>query len=589
MDIIKKLYYIFDREQKMRFAILVLLMIGGALLETVGIGLIIPIINLVLNPDLIFKQKVLLKIYEVLNFKSSTSFLIVFCFTMLVVFIIKNSYAILMYKLQFQFINREHAKISTRLLKKYLYKPYTYHLQRNSSELLRNINTDVEKLFEYIMTSLCLLLAEVMVVLSILILLLFVEPVATIFAAGFLLVSILIFMKLFRKKLRDLGKKEQYYRGQTIKWVNQSLGAIKEIKVLKKEDFFYQQYEKQINEVNSTRQYIQTLNQIPRPFIETLAVGAMLIIIIIILMQSKAIAAQNILPALGLFGLAAFRLMPSINRIMNSISNIQFAKPSLNEIYTDLLTEPVEAPKAETTINTLKDSKIIIELNKISFKYPDSSKWILNDCSFSIKEGESIGIIGSSGAGKTTFVDIILGVLQPTKGEILTAGMQINDKADDSVNFFGYIPQNIYLIDDSIRRNIAFGTQDDNINDNLIWQALRFAQLEDFVLSLPDKLDTLIGEQGVRLSGGQRQRLGIARALYFNPRILIFDEATSSLDIATEKEIIKSIDFLKGVRTLLIISHRPNTVDNVDRLLEIKDGSIIEKKLREFGNDSVVS
>jgi ABC-type multidrug transport system fused ATPase/permease subunit len=546
----------------------------GAVFETLGIGLIIPLINMMLSPEIINEQSVLNYVYHFFNFPSTGSFFIFSCFVLLAVFITKNVYLYFVNVYQYRLLLNEQTNLSIKLLAAYLNKPYVFHLQRNSSELLRNINSEISVMFSGIMLPLCTLVSELLIVIFIIMLLIFVEPYATFIAALFLIVSSALFSKVFKKKLERTGLERQYYGGQMIKWINQSLGAVKEIKIAGKEQYFINTFTTNAEGFKESAIFNQILNQLPRQVIETIAVGAILLIIIGVLLQGENI--QKLLPILGIFSMAAFRLMPSFNRIIGATTAIRSYQPSVDVIYNDLIDADISFHNSTRPAGkSLLNPSDTIQLRNVQFKYPNSEEWISKDISLDIAIGKTTAFIGPSGAGKTTLVDIILGLLQPVEGQVCVDCQDIWSDVRSWQKILGYIPQTIYLSDDTIRRNIAFGIEDGCICEDRVWEVLELAQLRTFVESIPEQLNTVVGERGVRLSGGQRQRIGIARALYHNPQILVLDEATSSLDNATEKEIMKAIDNLRGEKTIIIISHRMTTVENADIIFKLVNGQCL--------------
>ncbi|MGG2025495.1 ABC transporter ATP-binding protein [Gottfriedia sp. S16(2024)] len=579
-DTLNKLLLLFNKREKKKLLVLFLMMIVSAMFETVGIGLIVPFVGIVTNPSIIKEQKILNTIYELFQFKSTTSFLIFSVFVLLLIFVLKNLYILLFQYSQNRVILNQQVKLSKRLFNGYLTKPYTFHLQRNTAVLLRNVNEEVPKVFQGIILSGFQLFTELLVIFCILSLLLYTTPVATLTASFLLGGSVILFLKMFRKKMSEIGKEQQQVNGQMIKWMNQGLGASKEVKVSGKENFFVNAYAEQSQKNAIIKRYIMMLDQVPRLFIETLIVSIVLITMLIIIFQG--ITMTKIVSTMALFAMAAFRLMPSINRVISMISTIRYNRPALTVIYEDLFVNSEELSQIFTedhsldlSINeegTFKDS---IRLNGVFFKYPNQQDYSIKDVSLTIPIGQSVAFIGESGAGKTTLVDIILGLFRPEKGTISVDDKDFHEIESTWKKKIGYIPQSIFLTDDTIRGNIAFGMPNSHIDDRAVWKALEQAQLKAFVESLPEKLDTPVGERGVRLSGGQRQRIGIARALYHNPEIIFMDEATSALDNETEKEIMSEINKLKGEKTLIIIAHRLTTIENCDVVYKISNGKLV--------------
>lgn len=576
MDLIKKLRYIFNKQQKLKFIFLFIIMFIGALFELVGVSLILPFVQIVMEPNIIEQNKIMKTIYEYFNIHSTNHFLLIIAISLIVVYIIKNLYLLCMYYAQYTFTFNNQMRMSTKLMDCYLKKPYTFHLQKNTAEIVRSVTVDVSQLFTLVLNCL-LLLSELLVSLMLGIFLLAMDIFITTFVIGFLAISMCLFFVIFRKKLKIYGLNNQKYNGQMIKWINQSLGGIKEIKIMHREQFFVNSFSYNGNEYAKNRKKFEFINQIPKLMLETICIVGMLILVAIMLFIGKDMS--NLIPKLAVFAMAAFRLLPSINRINNYINIILFHKPSIDLIYKDLkeTNNLVNNKTKDAKVNEIKtdfDLNKTIEISYISFKYPQTNKYVFKNISFEIPIGKSTAFIGPSGAGKTTMADIILGLLKPEDGEILVSGINVYDNPRKWSEKIGYIPQTIYLSDDTIRNNIAFGIEENKINDKAIWKALEQAQLKEFIQNQKDKLNTLIGERGVRLSGGQRQRIGIARALYSNPEILVLDEATSSLDTETEQAVMEAIDSLHGKKTLIIIAHRLTTIENCDLIYEIKDNTV---------------
>ncbi|MEC1695028.1 ABC transporter ATP-binding protein [Schinkia azotoformans] len=467
--------------------------------------------------------------------------------------------------------------LSERLFKEYLKKPYAYQLQTNSSEMVTNVNHEVSRLFNGVLIPLLFLISEIIIALGIVSLLLFVSPLPTISLALLLTISIGIFLTIFKNKLEQAGRYEQDSISQMTKWINQGLGAIKIVKVNGKESFFLEQFKKHSEVFVEALRYIQVLNQVPRLFIETIIVTAILFVMVMLLViNGKDLSV--LLTTMALFSMSTFRLMPSSTKIVSSLSSIRYNYSALEIIYNDLMS----MEKVSDEFASFKQSEGLpekyfsneIKVDRLYFTYTEANEPCIKGISMTIPIGQSVALVGKSGSGKTTLVDLMLGLHLPDSGSIFVDGKNLADILPIWKNKVGYIPQSIYLSDDSILRNVAFGIDDRLIDVEQVWKALETAQLKEFVEKLPNQLETSVGEQGVRLSGGQRQRIGIARALYHNPEIIFLDEATSALDNDTEKEIMKAIDSLKGEKTLIIIAHRLTTIEKCDHIFEIEDGQV---------------
>ncbi|MGG1629487.1 ABC transporter ATP-binding protein [Rossellomorea sp. NRS-1567] len=576
---LNKLLVIFNKNDKKRLFYLFFLMIFAALFETLGIGLILPFVGILTNPEMIHENDFLSETYKLFNFPSTTMYITFSVIGLLLIFVLKNLYLLFFNYAQFRVILNQQVKLSRELFKEYLTKPYTFHLQKNSADLLRNVDVEVPRVFQGIVISGFQLITEILVIFCILLLLLFAAPLATITASILLGGSVMVFFKYFRKKITHLGKEQQTVNGSMIKWVNQGLGASKEVKVSGNEKFFINSYAYQSQIKANNSRYMKMLEQVPRLFIETLLVSVVLITMLIIVFQDRS--TSELISTMALFAMAAFRLMPSITRVVALITTIKYSQPALAVVYNDLFLNKekkqvsTKSSHITTGNNDSKTYKDSIELKNISFRYPNQKNYSVKEASIIIPIGQSVAFIGESGAGKTTIVDIILGLFTPEKGQVLVDGTDLEEQKSTWQKKIGYIPQSIFLSDDTIRGNIAFGVDNKDIDEKAVWRALKQAQLKEFVEALPEQLETSVGERGVRLSGGQRQRIGIARALYHNPEIIFMDEATSALDNETEKEIMKAIDALKGDKTLIIIAHRLSTIENCDIVYRMNNGKVV--------------
>lgn len=458
---------------------------------------------------------------------------------------------------------------------------YLFHVSKNVAEFQRNITNDVNGFFTVVLNALQFL-AEFSVS-TVLVVYLFVQDwVSTLAVASLLFLFIVIFTIFFRKVLVKIGEESRQANVLVTKWLFQAFSGIKEIKVSNKESFFASNYDKHFKDCVRIQRQQSILTYLPRPVMETVCICSLMIAMIIKIVVVKS-DITSFVTTLSVFAVAAFRMLPSFNKITGYISGMMFNKPAIDSVYSDLkeieqLMEQRMADQEDTLKVSFND---VIRLDHVSFHYPKSDKWILKNASLAIKKNTSVAFIGESGAGKTTAADLILGILKPQEGTLTIDGVDINRCMASWHEDVGYIPQSIYLMDDSIRANIAFGIQEAEIDNAAIEKALREAQLDQFVHSLPDGLDAMIGDRGVKLSGGQRQRIGIARALYRNPNVLILDEATSALDNETEKEVMEAIDGLHGTRTLIVIAHRLSTISKCDKIYEVGKGGFVERMKEE--------
>ncbi len=572
-----KFLRLFNRREKLQLLALLLLMMVGALLETFVVGIIYPFISILKRPEIIHEHKVLHRIYEVMSVRSANGFIIWAAVGLILVYLFKNSYVVFLAYVQSRFIYNKQAVFSRRLFTSYLYKPYTFHLQRNTAELIYKINDSVSKLFGGFLFFSLMFVIEIMTTAFILGILILMKPLPTILTGVVLVITIVVFYRLFRRKMSELGKMRQLHGEQMMQWVNQGLGGIKEVKILGREDFFIREYEKNSLLYAGAERNFQVINQLPRSFLETICIVSMLLVVV--LTMGRGGGFQTIIPTLSMFAVAAFRIIPAMGRIFNAATQIRYHSYSLDAVCNDM-TLVDKAINLKTSSASLSEEGIsfdkTIELRDVYYQYPQAKRSVLNGISLTIPKQYSVGLVGPSGAGKTTIIDVIVGLLVPTQGEVLIDGKGIKDNWLSWQHRIGYIPQNIYLSDDTIRRNIAFGLADEKIDEERVWSVLASAQLENFVKSLPAGLDTFVGERGIRLSGGQRQRIGIARSLYHNPDVLVMDEGTASLDNETEWEVMQAVKNLSGKKTIIIVAHRLGTVKSCDRLFFIKDGEVID-------------
>lgn len=540
-------------------------------------GLIPPFVALLGNPDIIQKQPFLSWFFVKLGANSNQTFLLWLSIILLGIYLLKNAYLALLTYWQYSFLYEKQVSLSSRLLNSYLSSSYTFHLQRNSADLVRNITSEIIQVFVGVLMPSLTLLAEIMVMSCITLLLVIVEPISSAIATTFLGLSIFWLNNTIRKQMGEKGLIRQEQSGKMIQWVNQSLGGIKETKILGRETFFLTAFTKSAKSFGKANLFVGLATQLPNLFIDTILIASVLLVVIFSLIQGREI--QSILPMLSLFAIAALRLMPSVKRIVSTITTVRYSQYSVDLIYQDLVLLEKKSNSLlldnQSVVSPIHFEKLI-ELRDVQYQYPNASQASLLGISLSIKKGESIAFIGSSGAGKTTIVDVILGLLMPSQGEILVDGKNIFTNLASWQRQIGYIPQSIYLSDDTIRGNIAFGLSTDEIDEKQVWEAIKAAQLQDLVSSLPDQLDTLVGERGIRLSGGQRQRIGIARALYHNPEIIIMDEATAALDNTTERDFMQALESMSGHKTMIMIAHRLSTVKNCDRLYLMQSGNIVD-------------
>jgi len=568
------LFSILDQKQKKNFIIQIIMMFFGMFLEIFSVGILFPIIN-VMQKGSINQIKEIINKYSIISISfNDQSLLLILMVFLAVVYIVKMIFLSFFSYKQTKFIYNIKSNISNKLYSKYLTQPYIFHLKNNSAQLINNTIFLVEKLAQGL-TSFMIILTEASTLFGLVVFLILLEPTGTISVILSLGILSSLFYYVSKRKISHWGTLTQLYEGLRLQHLQQGLGGIKDVKILGREKHFLNLYK---NNNNNTALYYQKLlflSSLPKFWLEMLAVTGLAILVIV--MDRLNTPFNKIIPIIGIFAAAAFRLIPSINRLITASQTVGFTKSSILKLKEefDNLVEP-EITTFEYPYKNRKFNKISLE--NISFTYPDSEKTALNTINLQIEYGASIGFIGTSGAGKSTLIDILLGLLKPQNGKILVDNFDIDQDISGWQSQVGYVPQSIFLTDDTFRNNIAFGVEENDIDEFKILDALKKSQLIELIESLPLGLDTLVGERGVRLSGGQRQRIGIARALYNNPNILIFDEATSALDNTTESNIMESIKMLKGEKTILIIAHRLNTISDCDFICRIENGILIDKK-----------
>lgn len=572
-----KLNYIFERRDKIRIIFLLLAIVIGSFFELLGVSSFMPFINVIMTPDSIQENELLAWLYRFMGLSSLEGFLAILAVIIALIYLIKNIYLCLMQNFILKYTYNMRMNLSTKLLSTYMSEPYTFHLSKNVAELQRNIQTDASQ-FMLLLNAVLQLLAEITVCVALGVYLFKVSNSITVVVAGALIFCVGCFILMSKKISHKLGMQNQVYNAKLIQWINQALGGIKEVKVLHRECFFVNEYKENYKKLIRGARINEMIATLPRYIVETVCISGMLFAIIIKLFWGRK-EIVDFIPQLTVFAVAAFRMLPSVGKMNAYINSIMYCLPSLDLIYHDL--KEIEGDKTVRTIEVetmnVKKLKKEIRLENIVYCYPKSDVKVINHVNLVIKRGTTIALIGASGAGKTTLADIILGLLPPQEGHVYVDNWDIYECMDSWHNILGYIPQTIYLSDDTIRNNIAFGIKKEDIDESKVKEALKKAQLLEFVESLEFGLDTVVGDRGVRLSGGQRQRIGIARALYHEPDVLVLDEATSALDNETERAVMESIEHLQGMKTMIIIAHRLSTIKKADEIYEVGNGVIIKR------------
>lgn len=580
--ILRKLNILLDKKQKRIMLFLIVAMLIGAALELMGVGLIYEAASVIMDPDILESSATLAKVYDIFHMESMTQFSMLIMGALIGVFALKNVYLFFQNKLQFKFVYSNQFATSSRMMINFMQRPYEYYLNADTSVIQRSITSDVNNMYGLILSM--LQLVSEMIVFVVLTLYCLSKDVVMTGTVAILLVVVLMVIKWILKPImRKAGEENQDFYSGLYKWIDQSVMGIKEIKVANKESYFINEYCKcGAGYVNAVQRY-NLYNATPRLLIETVAIAGMILYMMIRIAQGTPVT--EIMPQLTMLAVAAMRLIPSANRINNYLTSIAYFEPFFmgvtdnlqDEIRDESVNYDEEAYRKKKYVEKLPVKKEIL-LKDITYKYPNSEVLIFDNATMRIPVGKSVGIVGTSGAGKTTVVDIMLGLLQLKSGGIYADGIEVREHYESWLKNIGYIPQTIFMIDSSIRKNVAFGRGDEDIDDAKVWQALKEAQLDEFVKGLPEGLDTGIGERGIRISGGQRQRIGIARALYEDPEVLVLDEATSALDNDTEAGIMDSINHLHGRKTLIIIAHRLQTIEKCDIVYRVENGSVTRER-----------
>ncbi|MDY5870324.1 MAG: ABC transporter ATP-binding protein, partial [Lachnospiraceae bacterium] len=578
--IIKKLMVLLDGRQKRIMVLLVSLMLIGAVLETLGVSLVIPVMNVVMDEHAVENNKYLQVICDILRIEyNDTRKLMIFTMLALIgVFVVKNVFLFFQQKAQLKFVYTNQFATSRRMMINFMERPYEYYLNADTSVIQRSITSDVNNMYGLIL-ALLQLFSEAIVFVCLVLVSLATDVWMTVTVTLLLVVVLAIIKGILKPIMKKAGEENQDYYSGLYKWIDQSVMGIKEIKVANKENYFINEYAKCGAGYVSAVQRYNLYNATPRLLIETVAIAGMILYMMFQILQGTAVS--EIVPQVAALAVAAMRLIPCANRINNHLTSISYFEPFFmgvsdnlqEEIRDESINYDENAYKQKVSVDKL-EIKEKIELKDIVYKYPNTEVLIFDHAGMEIPVGKSVGIVGTSGAGKTTVVDILLGLLQLQNGEILADGVEVREHYQSWLKNIGYIPQSIFMIDSTIRKNVAFGYADEDIDDEKVWRALKEAQLDEFVRGLPEGLDTSIGERGIRISGGQRQRIGIARALFEDPEVLVLDEATSALDNETEAAIMDSINRLHGKKTLIIIAHRLQTIEKCDMVYRVENGKV---------------
>ena len=572
LQILKKLNVLLDKKQKKTMVWLTVMMVIGAFLQTAGVSTILSVVELVMDREKLYEEGMIHDLFVLVGGDSEVRFTVLAMIALILVFVVKNLFLYFQQKATLAFVYTNQFRTSERMMKNYLRRGYEFYLNADTAVVQRSITSDVNNMYALIL-ALLTLLSDIIVFAFMVVFCFDQDPVMTILVAGVMLLLLVLIKKVLKPILHKAGEDNQNYYSGLFKWISQTVQGIKEVKISCKEQYFVSEYVKCGKGYVDAVQKYSLYNQVPKLLIETICVMCMMGYMMYMILMG--IPSEEMVTTLTAFGAAALVMLPCVNRVNNQINNIAYFEPFFMGV-SDNLQDEINGDKVDMSYATDTDEKLPIEhqieLQDIVYAYPNTDKLIFDKANLTIPVGSSVGIVGTSGAGKSTVVDILLGLLEVKSGKILADGKDVNENYRAWLKNVGYIPQMIFMLDDTIRKNVAFGVPEDKIDEERLWEALKEAQLDEFIRTLPEGLDTGIGERGIRLSGGQRQRIGIARALYNNPEVLILDEATSALDNDTEAAIMESINRLHGKKTLIIIAHRLQTIEKCDMVYRVENG-----------------
>lgn len=583
-DVIEKISYMLTRRQKISCIAVFLMTLIGAALETVGVSIILPLVQAIMYPEQLLQNEMITKIVRFFNLTGSLQVIVLIATGVVLIYIVKNVYLIILSYVRAKFSGTIQRELGVYMMRSYMKRGYPYFLTVNVSQLHRGITGDVNGVYNILYNG-YRLLAEALTVAAIGCVIIFTDIVMSacvLIIAGICMIAAVFFSK---KRMKRLGEEFRTYDAEMKKCSNQTFHGIKEVLVMHKQNYFAEAYEDASMKQQRAMVGQTVAAESPTYIFEAVCVVAMILAVCIrIFLGSDN---SEFVPKLATMVVAAFRIMPSLGRIANNANNIMFNIPSMNAAFVNLkeaneYDNKVQAAVIEEDKAQNLKFQTALELRDVAWRYADGDRNVIEKLNLTIHKGDSIALIGESGAGKSTVADIILGLFRPDAGAVYMDGIDIKTIPSTWCRVIGYVPQSVYILDDSIRRNVAYGVKEEDIDDDMVWNALEQAQLKGFVESLPAQLDTVLGDRGVRCSGGQRQRIAIARALYYNPDILILDEATSALDNKTEEAIMEAIDFLRGQKTLIIVAHRLTTIKECKYIYEIKDGKAVERFKEEI-------
>ena len=586
-SIVKELNYILGKKQKKQTAVLVVVLMISSLFELLGVTAILPFVQTILTPEKLFQNEKLKPIIDFFNITTSKYLMLLFGVGIMLLYILKNLYMLFSYYVQYDFATKVQKELSVKMLRSYMSRPYTYFLDVNSAEILRGCSTDIGNVYN-ILDYLCGIVTETLTMILIGSFIIYTDPMTAFGSLILLCVVMLGMIVLFKPAAKKAGNRFWAASALKSKAIYQAVSGIKEIYVLQRKKLFLKAYEDASDTLRKAQRTSSLLGSCPERIIEGICVSGLIGIVCVRLLSNDNMV--DFVPKLAMFAMAAFKLLPSIGKITSRVNGLVFCRTSLGSVY-NIIKEADEFEREH--FQYVKDHGDVQESSNLQFhkkltiqnivwQYANQKKPVLTDASLEIQKGQSVALIGASGAGKTTLADIILGLLKPQKGTVLMDGIDVYAMPVTWSHIVGYVPQAVFLTDDTVRNNVAFGLLENDIKDDLIWNALERAQLKNFVENLPDGLDTVVGERGIKFSGGQKQRIAIARALYNEPEILILDEATAALDNETENAVMESIEALQGQITMIIVAHRLTTIRKCDVIYEVKEGKAVALDKEQF-------
>lgn len=578
VKILKKINILMDKKQKRSmFGLLCMMVISGAL-ETVTVLMVMNVVQLIVDPATLEQGDTYKMICEILNLSGTVQFSVLAILFLIFLYVGKSIFQFIFQRSLYRFVYSNQFKTASNLMKNFVKRDYEYYLNAETSVIQRSITADVSNMYALIQ-SVLQIASEVIVAVFLVIALAMKDPVMTVIIGVLLVVTLIVIKSIIKPIMNRTGKENQDYGASMFSWIAQTIQGIKDIKVAGKEQYFINEYCKVGEGYVKAMERFSLFNNTPKLLIETVCMAGLLGYILVLIVTGSNVS--GMISLFAAFGIAAMRLLPAASRINNQMTSMAFNEPFFFNV-SDNLVEETNEENTDISYAVVAKEKLpvtkAVNLEDITYHYPNSDKLIFNHASVSFPIGKSIGVVGASGAGKTTIIDILLGLLKLETGKVMADDADIQEHYREWLANVGYIPQMIFLLDADIRKNVAFGVPEEEIDEERLWYALKEAQLDEFVKTLPEGVNTGIGERGIRLSGGQRQRIGIARALYNDPEVLILDEATSALDNDTEAAIMDSINRLHGKKTLIIIAHRLQTIEKCDMVFRVEDGAIIKER-----------